>query len=466
MLPYSKSLKVFQLTADIITITFCFYFLVIELRGYSFTTLRYNQHLFYFILAVTWIFSSERTRLYDDFRSRNFSNEIILVIKNVLIQIFAAMIISFSIKELRVNRSFVVVYAGTLLIMILLQKFLFLKTLKYFRAKGKNLKRLLIIGASEVGFSFNELISSSPHFGYRLVGFLDDFPQTLLNGNYLGKISDLDRVLKDYSVDDAIIALSKYSPEAIKEIIETCEQHTTRVKVIPTIFPFVSERYQMVQFGKIPVISVRNERIDEISSRILKRSFDLLFTCIISLLVLWWLIPLIAILVKLTSKGPVFFKVERWGRKNKKFIVYKFRTMYHGVPTRDELGNHIQTEKGDKRITKIGRLLRKTNLDELPQFWNVIKGQMSVVGPRPHSTPLNNESRNQIKNYMMRHTVKPGMTGWAQVNGYRGSTKDKKLMEKRVEHDLSYIENWSIWLDLQIVVLTVRRMFEGDPNAY
>jgi putative colanic acid biosynthesis UDP-glucose lipid carrier transferase len=463
---YSKSLKVFRLTADIISLAICFYFIVIIIRGHAIDTIRYNESVFYFILAVTWIFSSEQTHLYDDFRSRNFSNEIVLVIKNVLAQMLAAMVISFLIKEIKVNRSFVIIYGGLLLVVVVPQKLLFIRLLKYFRKKGRNLKKVLIIGAGEIGNSFNELISSSPHFGYKLVGFLDDLHQIEFNGNYLGKISDLDSVLEKYSIDDAIIALQSYSTNTIQKIIDTCEQHTTRVKVIPACFPFVSEKYQMTQFGRIPVISVRNEKIDEIYSRVVKRLFDLAFTAFITIFILWWLIPGIAIIIKLNSRGPAFFKIERWGRRNRRFPIYKFRTMYVGVPTRDEDGHHLQTQKDDPRITKIGKFLRCTNLDELPQFLNVFRGEMSVVGPRPHSTPLNNESRKEVKNYLMRHTIKPDMTGWAQVNGFRGATGQKGLMQKRVEFDLAYMENWSIWFDIQIIVLTVRRMFKGDPNAY
>ena len=179
-----------------------------------------------------------------------------------------------------------------------------------------------------------------------------------------------------------------------------------------------------------------------------------------------WLWPLIALAIKLTSPGPVFFRQERWGRGNKRIICYKFRTMRNDSRDVDKNGRYQQTQRDDPRITRVGRFLRKSNLDELPQFINVLLGDMSLVGPRPHPTPLNQESKDDIPYYLVRHMVKPGITGWAQVNGLRGETRDLMLMRQRVDHDIWYIENWSFWLDIQIVLMTVWRMLRGDPNAY
>jgi len=170
--------------------------------------------------------------------------------------------------------------------------------------------------------------------------------------------------------------------------------------------------------------------------------------------------------IKLSSKGPVFFKQVRWGRDNIKFTAYKFRSMVTESKDVGRNGKYQQATKDDPRITSVGKFLRKTNLDELPQFINVLKGEMSIVGPRPHPEPLNLESKDHVKLYMLRHLVKPGITGWAQVNGLRGETKEIDLMQKRVEHDVWYIENWSFSTDIYIIFLTVWNMVKGDPNAY
>ncbi len=242
--------------------------------------------------------------------------------------------------------------------------------------------------------------------------------------------------------------------------------HTTRVKIIPDYFKFISNKYDISMFGQFPLIAVRDDRLNELHWRILKRSFDLVFSFLLFVLVFSWLWPLLSILIKTTSPGPVFFRQERWGRNNRKFITYKFRSMRADSTDLDANGKFRQVTKNDPRVTRIGKFLRRTNLDELPQFWNVLKGDMSIVGPRPHPTPLNLESKNKVRLYMFRHLVKPGITGWAQVNGFRGETGDISLMQQRIDYDVWYIENWSFMFDMQIVGDTIWKMIKGDPKAY
>ena len=206
--------------------------------------------------------------------------------------------------------------------------------------------------------------------------------------------------------------------------------------------------------------------LDRWEIKLLKRSFDIVFSLVFFFTIGLILFPLISLLIKITSKGPVFFKQERWGLNNKLIICYKFRTMIQESKDVDEDGKYQQAQKDDPRITSIGRILRKTNLDEIPQFWNVLIGNMSVVGPRPHPTPLNKESMHTVDNYMLRHIVLPGITGWAQVNGCRGETKTVEEMQERVDFDLSYIHRWTFWLDCQIILQTIINLIRGDQNAY
>jgi putative colanic acid biosynthesis UDP-glucose lipid carrier transferase len=187
---------------------------------------------------------------------------------------------------------------------------------------------------------------------------------------------------------------------------------------------------------------------------------------LVIIFILSWLLPIIAIAIKLDSKGKVFYKPERWGRNNNRIKLYKFRSMHENCSQNDINGKHRQATKNDPRITRVGKFLRRTNLDEFPQFINVFLGNMTIVGPRPHSTSLNLESKELIDKYMMRHLVKPGISGWAQVNGLRGETKETGEMQSRINFDIWYIENWSIWLDLQIIFLTIRNMIQGDPKAF
>lgn len=461
-----KSLYFFRFCADLIALTVAFACAASYFAIRNSINLTPRDNFLVFSLILIWLFSARMTDLYDEFRSRNFGFEFIGVLKNVMVQVISSMLILFLMKTHPLSRSFVFIYAVFLLILLTTERFFFRKLLYLLRKRGRNIRRILIIGAGDVGQSFHESILMNPHFGYKLVGFLDDKNSGSLNGHYLGTIEQLEKVLSMQAVDEVIIALPAHAIERIESVIQTCSNHTTRVKIIPDYFRFVSGKFEITMFDRFPVISVRKDKLDELHWYIIKRIFDAVFALLVVVLVLSWLVPLVALIIKLTSHGPVFFKQERWGRNNKKIICYKFRSMLPDSKDFDENGRFKQASKDDPRITKFGRFMRTTNLDELPQFWNVLVGQMSVVGPRPHATPHNLESKDTIQNYMLRHLVKPGITGWAQVNGFRGEAKDPKLMQERINHDIWYIENWSFWLDVEIIFITVWQMLKWDTKGY
>lgn len=463
---HRQLLHVVRVVSDVISLSISFLVSIYFISTTQSRPLVLSDYFLLFSLLVSWFFSSRMTGLYNEFRSRNFSFELIIVIKNVLIQVISIVVIIFLMKEITLSRSFVLIYALCLFCGLTVERFIIRRGLNLLRRRGRNLRQILIVGAGEVGKNFFEAVVSNPHFGYKVVGFLDDQSKSYLNGQYLGTIDELDHILSTSVVDDVIVALPTYATERLDWVIKTCDNYPTRVRIIPDYFRFMSEKFEISMFDRFPVISVRTIKLDELHWYVFKRAFDAIFSAILFALVFWWLWPLIALAIKISSPGPVFFKQERWGRGNKKIICYKFRSMRADSRDVDDCGKYRQATKDDPRVTKIGKFIRKTNLDELPQFWNVLKGQMSVVGPRPHPTPLNLESKEIIDNYLLRHLVKPGVTGWAQVNGYRGETKDPILMQKRVEHDIWYIENWTFWLDVQIVLLTVWQMIKIDTKGY
>ncbi len=462
-----KIINFVRLSFDNILLIFSFLFVIIFFDHTLPADIRNNHYLLLFILMIIWFFSANSTKLYDDFRSRNFSFELLTLFKNVFVQLIAAIIILYLMNEIYLSKTFSFMYAFVLFGFIASQKLLLRKYLYKLRKKGRNLRNMLIVGAGDVGKKFHDVLQGNSQFGYKIVGFLDDEKKPFLNGQYLGTILELERILNSKPIDLVVVALPNYAEQKIELVTRLCDRYTTKVMIIPDYMRFVSDRYKISMFGRFPVINVREDRLNELQWRIAKRTFDIIFSSVIILTIFSWLFPLIALLIKISSSGPVFFKQERWGKNNKKFSAYKFRSMV--IESRDvnEKGGYQQATKNDPRITKIGRILRKTNLDEFPQFLNVLGGDMSIVGPRPHPIPLNIESKEKIDLYMVRHFVKPGITGWAQVNGFRGETKDDETkMEKRVGYDLWYIENWSFWLDIQIIILTVYRTFAGDPNAY
>ncbi len=463
---YGRLLYTVRILADIIVIIVAYYLTVeflITFTKYAFDT---NAFFLLFFLLSVWMYSTKVTSLYDEFRGRYFSEEIIAIVKNVFILAISTIVMLFVLKDQTLSRQFVVIFVGVTLVMLTVEKLIIRLNLGIIRKNGRNLRHLLIIGAGNVGKNFYESIKDNPHFGFNIIGFVDDEKKTFLNGKYLGKIEDLDTVLDRRKVDDVIVALPNYASDTIESVVRTCERYTIRVRIIPDYFKFVSTKYNISLFGNFPVVTVREDRINDIHWRLLKRGFDTGISFLLFIFVFSWLWPVIMILIKISSPGKIFYKQERWGRDNRMFTTYKFRSMVPDTIEIDENGNFRQVTKNDPRVTKIGKFLRRTNLDELPQFWNVLKGEMSLVGPRPHPTPLNIQSRDKIRLYMLRHLVKPGITGWAQVNGFRGETNTPELMQKRIDHDIWYIENWSVWLDIQILFLTLWNMVQGDPKAY
>jgi putative colanic acid biosynthesis UDP-glucose lipid carrier transferase len=418
------------------------------------------------ILCLVWHFSSRATGLYDEFRSRTLTFELITVIKNCLIQTVISALFLFVFKGPNLSRFFLVALFLVQWSLLTSWKLALRIFLGLLRKKGRNLRSILIVGAGEVGQEFYKAIISYPHLGFFVIGFLDDQLKLDLGELYLGSIDDLERVLSQKSVDEIVIALPNYAVDRIDTVVSISEKYPARLRIIPDYFKFFSPHFKVSIFAHFPIISLRANPLEEFHFRFLKRSFDIILSLLLFALVFWWLWPVLAIGVKFSSPGPVFFRQERWGKKNKRIICYKFRSMRKDSRDVDENGEYQQASKNDPRITKFGVFLRRTDLDELPQFLNVLKGEMSIVGPRPHPTPLNLEAKENVRHYMLRHLVKPGITGWAQVNGYRGPTKDHSLMQKRVDYDLWYIENWTFWLDIQIFLITLMQMLKGDPNAY
>lgn len=462
-----NSFYIVRVVSDIINIVFAF--LIADFFSPPIYSITLNSDGFLLLLGLVllWTFVAKSLGVYDEFRSRDFTVEVINVIRSLLMLSVLTIVLIFFIKDIYLSRTFVVVFLSASFFLIIAEKYSLRHLIIYMRKKGRNLRNIIIVGAGEVGKNFNDTIKANPHFGYRLLGFLDDAGNCGMNGEYLGKIDDLEKVLESNRIDNVIVALPNYAAERLEHVVKTCENYTTRVKIIPDYFRFISDKYQVEMFGPFPVVSVRNDRLNEFQWRLVKRIFDITFTLFLFTFIFSWLWPIIMLAIKISSPGPIFFKQVRWGRDNKRFDAYKFRSMVAESKDVDENGKFNQATPDDPRITKVGKFIRKTNLDELPQFINVLLGQMSLVGPRPHPTPLNVESKDKFRRYLLRHLAKPGITGWAQVNGFRGeTTSDPKKMEERVKHDIWYIENWSFWLDIRIILLTIILMIKGDKNAY
>ncbi|WJW76289.1 undecaprenyl-phosphate glucose phosphotransferase [Thiohalobacter sp. IOR34] len=336
--------------------------------------------------------------------------------------------------------------------------------LRYIRIRGHNYRTAAIVGANDLGRRIDTIITHSAWMGLRPAGFYDDrqnnerlpedFPRELIKGS----IEDLVEKGARGEIDIIYITLPMRAEERIKMIISEFSDTTVRIYYVPDFFAFDLLRSEWETVGGVPIISVVDSPIHGVNS-MAKRLEDLVLASLI-LAATGLPMLLIALAIKLTSRGPVIYTQKRYGLDGREFEIYKFRTMRTGQDDR-----FVQATRDDPRITPIGAFLRSTSLDELPQFINVLQGRMSVVGPRPHPVELNEQHRRIIHRYMLRHIVKPGITGWAQINGYRGETDTIEKMENRVKYDLEYIREWSLWFDLKIVLLTLLKGFTGK-NAY
>ncbi len=425
-------------------------------------------NVFFIIISIAfWYVISQVSKLYADRRSNKFSEEIIFITYNTLL---LAILLSSSLFFIGLTP----IYSINIFIGYLCYIFVFVVATKYILRKsihaalhqGKLYDKILLVGSTPSAVNYYETINKYYYYGYTCVGVIDEQPSQINGCKYYGSLDVLDNVLKTEIIDEVVIALPNSDYTNIQRCMEICDYRRTKVRILPDLKQYASSSITVDNIGIMPTISVLELPLDKWQNKLLKRIFDIIFSLLVFFTVGIILFPVIAIFIKLTSKGPILFKQERWGLNNEKITCYKFRTMVQESTDIDANGKYQQAQKDDPRITLIGSFLRKSNLDELPQFLNVLLGNMSVVGPRPHPTPLNVESMYTVENYMLRHIVLPGISGWAQVNGCRGETKTSSDMQRRVDFDLYYIHRWTFWLDCQIILQTVINIIRGDQNAY
>ncbi len=420
----------------------------------------FNYLSMIFFIWIIWAFIFRRMGLYRPMRGIRRIKEIwILVNANSLaLLLFIAMTYLFLEKSVPFSR-LVFAYFGVLAVLFTIVERLTLRfVLRELRRRGYNLRYMLIIGAGKVAGDIATRVRLHGEVGFQLVGCLskEGNEQSGPNGlPIVGSYRDLTTLVRRFDLDQIMVALPLEDNNYLPMIMEELKDSTVDVKIVPDIYQFISVGGSVEEFEGLPVISVQESPLDGLNL-ILKRTTDLVLGFVL-LLFLSPMLVLIALLVKLTSRGPVFYKQERVSFDGTPFWIYKFRTMRINA---EEAGPQWATA-GDSRVTPLGKIFRKLSLDELPQLWNVIRGDMSIVGPRPERPVFIHEFRKRVPSYMLRHKVPAGITGWAQVNGWRGDTS----IDKRIEYDLYYIQNWSLIFDLKILLLTLIRGFR-DRNAY
>ena len=439
------------------------YVLAYYLTEYLGKTVSYELWQHYMVVCnLMWMFNSVIFGLYTDYGSRRLERIYRGTWRSIALHgVGFALYLLFS-RDVEFSRTFLVVFYALLLGAFILNRFLG-TAFQFLLIQRFNVnKKVALIGVNPTGRRLAHYLDNQYNIDF--YGYLDDGSRIYAdeNGNLQTRFISKMVAAALSGVKDIYVSLEPHRMSEVKTFLEVADKHCLRVKFIPDMASTLATPYTISYVGdEFPVISLRKEPLERVSNRFKKRAFDIVFSLGVIIFLMSWLYPLIAILIKLQSKGPVLFKQQRSGRNDEPFWCYKFRSMRVNKDS-----DKKQATKDDNRITPIGKFLRKSSLDELPQFFNVLLGNMSVVGPRPHMLSHTEEYRAIINQFMVRHFLKPGITGWAQVNGFRGETKEDGAMQKRVQHDIWYLENWTAMLEVKIVFMTVINMIKGEDNAY
>jgi Undecaprenyl-phosphate glucose phosphotransferase len=437
-----------------------------------------------FLIIPVYLLLYTIFKLYTPHRYKSIYEESSAILKANIIGILIFIMFLYLFKEINYSRYLLFIFLITSTLVTMMERAFIRFILHRIRENGYNLKHIVVIGYNKLTIEFLNRIKRNKQWGYNILAILDEDPiyksticdkrliYTLsLFKNTLDEIAatksceestiedlaKLEYYLNNFHIDEVFVTLSIKQYDKLGEIIELCEKNGVRTQIIPDYYKYIPAKPYVEELDGLPVINIRYVPLDNLINKVMKRIFDIIAA--LSAIIIFSPIMLIsAIVIKITSPGPILFMQERVGLNKKMFKMYKFRSMKI-QKFEDEVTQW--TTKNDSRKTKLGNFIRKTSIDELPQLFNVLKGDMSLIGPRPERPYFVEQFKEQIPKYMIKHQVRPGMTGWAQVNGWRGDTS----IEKRIEHDIYYIENWSFWLDIKIIFYTIIKGFVNE-NAY
>jgi putative colanic acid biosynthesis UDP-glucose lipid carrier transferase len=420
------------------------------------------QRHYLVVCNLLWFFNTAVFRLYTEYNARKIERIYRNTFKSVLLHFILFSVYLLFAKDYEFSRSFLVLFYVFLTVAFLLNRFVGTYIQHVLINKFHSTRKVAVMGHNDTGYRLADYLQKQRNVDF--YGFVGDGTSAFGDGSGIvsPEISQQLQEAATYGVKDLYVSVAPSMMREIGPLVEEADKQLLRLKFIPDLAGALAAPYTISYLGgEFPIITLRHEPLEGMGNRFKKRVLDLVFSALVIIFILSWLYPLIGLLIKLQSKGPVLFKQLRSGINDDPFWCYKFRSMRVNNDS-----DKRQATKDDGRITPIGRFLRKSSLDEMPQFFNVFLGNMSVVGPRPHMISHTEQYKAIISKYMVRQFVKPGITGWAQVNGFRGETKDDVAMEKRIEHDIWYLENWSSMLDVRIIFMTIINIFHGEDNAY
>ena len=443
---YSNLITPISYTIDLVVLNIFLYILPINFQ---------TPLLIHAYITVIWLIISAKNEFYTVYR---FS-KVTYIVRLIFVQFVFFFLTLYAFigffKQPIISRLALGEYFVIVLLVISMVKLLSYFLLMEYRERVKgNLRNVVIIGNNKKTDQLRKVFKERTEFGYNIQKQFSPKSKEF-------EIRSCLNYIQNNNIDEIYCSISELKNEEIAKFISFADNNLKTLKFIPDNKNIFSKKLKFEYYDYIPVLSLRDIPLDDSINAFIKRTFDIVFSLIVILGLLSWLTPLLALLIILESKGPVFFRQTRNGIDNREFYCYKFRSM---APNKH--ADNIQATKNDMRITKIGKFIRKTSIDELPQFYNVLFGTMSVVGPRPHMVKHTNEYAASVDKYMVRHFVKPGITGLAQVRGYRGEIEQDADIQNRIKFDIFYIENWSLFLDLKIIVQTVLNAFKGEAKAY
>jgi putative colanic acid biosysnthesis UDP-glucose lipid carrier transferase len=459
---FVRYLQMSLITLDVLVLNAAFFISVLFLtEGIPSGHLR--AYMLYLAMSnAGWLLLSFMLRVYANQTILKFEAFTKRSFQIYLIWIVAILFYLFFFKQIELSRLFLILAIGGFGAGLLFNRFLYLSIRSYHRRKNNFLTKILILGYNDTS---KKLVRYFEEDGLRtqILGFVDDSEKIEELSTYpiIKGVNHTVELAKQLGAQEIYSTITPEQNNHIYDIMNMAEIECIRFKIVPNLSLFINKNMHIDYFNDMPIISLRSQALDDAGNKIKKRALDLAVSGMVIVFVLSWLIPLLALLIILESRGPVFFKQLRTGKNKKNFYCLKFRSM-----TVNKDSDQKQATKGDARVTRIGKIIRKTSLDEFPQFINVFKGEMSLVGPRPHMVKHTMDYSKIVDDYMIRQFLKPGITGWAQVNGYRGEITNPEQIQLRVGKDIWYLENWTLWLDIKILFLTVYNIVRGDSNAY
>lgn len=414
-----------------------------------------DPFIFSIFISLGWVLLSVYSKFYEVYRYTRPINILSFVVKQSILFLLLVFAFSGLYHELDIYPRPIVKYTLLCFLLITIFKYTIYYLLQKYRTSfGGNFRTTVILGLNKKTIALENFFNKNPEYGY-------SHKKTFNFKNKECSLNECFQYIIDEGIDEIYCSISELGNSQIADIVDFADNNLKILKFIPDSKEIYAKKLRYEYYDYIPVLTLRNIPLEDSVNTFIKRGFDIVFSSVMIVFILSWLTPIIAILIKLESKGTVFFKQSRNGFNYKEFDCYKFRSM---MPNKD--AHLYQATRGDQRVTKVGRFLRKTSIDELPQFFNVLFGDMSVVGPRPHMVSHTNMYAKRIDKFMVRHFVKPGITGLAQTSGFRGEVETDKDIIGRVKYDIFYIENWSLLLDLKIIIQTFMNAVKGDDKAY